>query len=45
MVPQLAPWTAQVVGVQPQASGTAPPPQVWGKVQMPQLSLPPQPSW
>jgi hypothetical protein len=38
---------AQVVGTQaeaPQTPGVPPPPQVWGEVQVPQLSWLPQPS-
>jgi len=33
MVPQLTPWAAQVVGVQPQTPGVPPPPQVCGAAQ------------
>src|SRR5438132_1380504 len=46
MEPQFLPCAAQVVGVQvvPQTLRTPPPPQVWGEVQEPQLTVPPQPS-
>src|SRR5580700_2988253 len=48
--PQVMPWLAQVVvGTHtpwPQTFGVPglPPPQVWGRVQVPQSSMPPQPS-
>jgi hypothetical protein len=32
-VPQVTPWAAQVVGVQPQTPGASPPPQVSGATQ------------
>jgi hypothetical protein len=47
MGPQLAPTSAQVSGVQggePQTLGVPPPPQVFGAVQPPQSTVPPQPS-
>ncbi|HZJ56303.1 MAG TPA: hypothetical protein VFD38_19330 [Myxococcaceae bacterium] len=47
MVPQFLPWAAQVVGVQlpvPQTFEVPPPPQVSPAPQLPQLTLPPQPS-
>jgi hypothetical protein len=44
MDPQLSPRAAQVVGVHPQTLGLPVPPQVWGAVQVPQLSVPPHPS-
>lgn len=43
-VPQCAPRSAQVLGVQPQTPGAVPPPQVCGDVQDPQSSVLPQPS-
>jgi hypothetical protein len=39
-------WVVDVVDVvpPPQTLATPPPPQVWGEVQVPQVSVPPQPS-
>src|SRR5712691_2618892 len=37
-------WAVDAVGLPPQTLATPPPPQVWGAVQEPQVSVPPQPS-
>ena len=37
-------WGAPAVTPPPQTFGVPPPPQVWGAVQLPQFSVPPQPS-
>jgi len=44
MLPQLAPWAAQVVGSHAQTLGMPPAPHFCPLGQLPQLSMPPQPS-
>ncbi|HXC53106.1 MAG TPA: hypothetical protein VN634_19620 [Candidatus Limnocylindrales bacterium] len=43
IVPQVAPTSSHVSGVQPQTFGVPPPPHVSGTAQLPQLRRPPQP--
>lgn len=44
MVPQFLPSAAQVVGLQPHTLGVPLPPHELGPLQVPQSSVPPQPS-